>query len=77
MKNSTDIVVHINEKLGKKDRLSLTSKINGLKGVVSVRLGDQRPHLLIVGFNPEKTKSLNVLSGVQNSGVHAQLIGWL
>jgi len=77
MKNSTDIVVHINENLDEENRQSLTQQTNDLDGVLSASLTDSRPHLMIVGFDPDKTKSMNVLSGVQNTGVHAQLIGWL
>jgi len=77
MKDSTDVVVHINEDLDKENRKSLARKINELEGVVSAELAGKRPHLMIVGYDPEKTRSLEVLSGVKNTGLHAQLIGWL
>lgn len=77
MKDSTDVVVHINESLDSERRLKLAKKINALKGVVSAKLAEKRPHLMIVGFDPSRTKSLEVLSGVKQTGVHAQLIGWL
>lgn len=77
MKNSTDVVVHINEYLDLDERESLAKEINQLEGVVSANLADNRPHLMIVGYNPKKMKSLEVLSRVQGTGVHAQLIGWL
>jgi len=77
MKESTDVVVHINENLDRESRELLISKINVLEGVVSASLADERPHLMIVGYDPDKTRSHEVLSGVKNTGVHAQLIGWL
>ena len=76
MKN-IEVVVHINEELNKAHRDILSQNVCKLEGVVSAKLPDQRPHLMIVGYNSENTKSLQVLDGVKNSGVHAQLVGWL
>jgi hypothetical protein len=77
MKHSTDVVVHINEDLDKAGQLSFTNKIHELDGVLSANLTKNRPHLMIVGYDSNRTKSLDVLSGVNNNGVHAQLVGWL
>jgi len=74
---NTEVVVHINEELKKAQRDELSQQVCKLDGVVSAELPDQQPHLMIVGYNPETTKSLQVLNGVKNSGVHAQLVGWL
>ena len=76
MKN-TEVVVHINEELNREHRDILSQKVCKLAGVVSAKLPDQQPHLMIVGYNSETTKSLQVLDGVKNSGVNAQLVGWL
>lgn len=77
MKDSTDVVVHINEYLDLEERQSLIREINQLEGVVKANLAENRPHLMIVGYDPDKMKSLEVLSSVKGTGVHAQLIGWL
>lgn len=77
MKGSTGVVVHIDESLNSENREELLQKIEAIDGVLSADLKDQRPHLMIVGYNPLQTKSLEVLSGVKNSGVHAQLVGWI
>ncbi len=74
---NTEVVVHINEELSKESRDSLSQKVCKLNGVVSADVADQRPHLMIVGYNSETTQSLQVLDGVNNNGVHAQLVGWL
>ena len=77
MKGSTGVIVHIDENLDSGNREQLLQKIEGLDGVLSADLQDKRPHLMIVDYNPKQTKSLDVLSGVQDSGVHAQLVGWV
>ena len=77
MMDSTGVVVHIDESLSSDSRDELLQKIEAIDGVLSADLQDQRPHLMIVDYNPDQTKSLDVLSGVQNSGLHAQLVGWV
>ena len=77
MKTPTDIVIHINENLDSQHRVSLSDKVQQIAGVVSASLHDARPHLMIVGYNPSETRAFEVLSGVRNEGMHAQLIAWL
>ena len=77
MKDSIGVVVHINENLDGDNRKELSQKIGSLEGVLSAGVQEQRPHLMIVDYDPHQTKSLDVLSGVTNSGVHAQLVGWV
>ena len=77
MKTSTDIVIHINENLDSNHRVSLSEKVQNITGVISASLQDARPHLMIVGYNPNKTKAYDVLSSVRNTGMHAQLVAWL
>ena len=77
MNDSTDVVVHINENLDHERRDRLAQQIILINGVVSTEFAEKRPHLMIVGYDPQKTKSTEVLSGVKQTGVHAQLIGWL
>jgi hypothetical protein len=47
---SSNVVIHINEKLKNQHRNSLSKKIQKLAGVVSASLQDARPHLMIVGY---------------------------
>ncbi len=77
MKDSTDIVIHINEKMDDHYRERFSSDVSQCEGVISVNLQDNRPHLMIVAYDPVETGSLDVLSNVRNQGVHAQLVGWL
>jgi len=77
MTSKTDVVIHINEELDKTYREKLSDDVCDLTGVISADVKDKRPHLMIVAYNPLMTKSLNVLAGVRNSGMHAQLVGWL
>ncbi len=74
---NTGVVVHINEELDRDLQETLSQKIGSLNGVYSADVQEKHPHLMIVDYDPNQTKSLDVLSGVNNSGVHAQLVGWV
>ena len=77
MKISTDIVIHINETLDIKQRSTFSNKVQHIDGVKSASLQDARPHLMVVAYNPGETKALQVLEGVNETGVSAQIVGWL
>ena len=77
MIGTAGVVVHINEDLNKNNRKELSQKVGALDGVLSTSLKKQRPHLMIVDYDPNQTRSQDVLSTVNNSGVHAQLVGWV
>ncbi|MCF6190114.1 MAG: heavy-metal-associated domain-containing protein [Cocleimonas sp.] len=74
---NTGVVVHINEELDSDHQEQLSQKVGSLNGVYSADVQEKRPHLMIVDYDPNQTKSLDVLSGVNSSGVHAQLVGWI
>jgi len=77
MKNSTDIVIHINESLDNQHRIDLSEKVLNISGVKSASVQESRPHLMIVAYNKAETKAYEVLDNVRKTGMHAQLVGWL
>jgi len=73
----TEVVVHINEELNKEHREELSENLSHLSGISTVLMSDQKPHLIRVSFDPKAINSRQVLEGVKNHGVNAQLAGWL
>lgn len=73
----TEVVVHINEELSKEHREELSENLSHLSGISTVLMSDQKSHLMRVSYDPKAINSLQVLEGVKNTGVHAQLAGWL
>ena len=73
----TEVVVHINEELNKQHRENLSVQVNNLNGISTVLMSDQKPHLMRVSYDPQAINSKQVLEGVKNTGLHAQLAGWL
>ncbi len=75
MTDLVDIIVHVDENIDHDHREALTDKVRGVSGVVAVRLDDDKPHLMIVEYDPDAIKAIEVLNCVKEDGVHAELVG--
>jgi hypothetical protein len=47
----------------------------GVGGVLTASNRDDKPHLILVTYDPQKVKSHDILVKVESEGVHAELIG--
>jgi myo-inositol-hexaphosphate 3-phosphohydrolase len=70
-----DVTIHVDETLPEEQREVLVDKVREHDGVVSVGNHADKPHLLVVEYNPDKVNSQEILGFVKNQGVHAELIG--
>ena len=70
-----DVMVHVDESIDKVARGAMEDKVRRLDGVVSVGNHDEKPHLMLVEYNPDKTSSADILACVKDEGVHAEIIG--
>ena len=70
-----DVVVHIDQTLERERRTEIEEHLRAIDGVVSVHNPDEKPHLAIVEYNPEKTNSTVILNTVTVQGVQAELVG--
>lgn len=70
-----DILVHIDDNLSAEQRLRIEDNLRAIDGVVSVHNPDDRPHLTIVQFVPNKTSSAEILKTVTGQGIRAELVG--
>jgi hypothetical protein len=70
-----DITIHMDETLSGERRSGVEGRLRGIDGVVSVHNPDDRPHLTIVGYRPDKTSSQALLECVREEGIHAEMIG--
>jgi hypothetical protein len=71
----SDVLIHIDEDL---DDLHIHAIEHGLsvrEGIYSACVHQERRHLMLVDFDPEKFRSNDILSQVRASGVHAEMIG--
>jgi hypothetical protein len=70
-----DVVVHIDQTLERDRRSAIEEELRAIDGVVSVHNPDDKPHLAIVEYNPDKTNSTAILNAVTVQGVSAELVG--
>jgi hypothetical protein len=71
----TDVMIHIDETLPAETRAEVESRLRAVDGVVSVKNPDNKPHLTIVEYRPDKTDAQVLLRGVREQGYHAELVG--
>ena len=71
----TDVVIHIDEDLDDTHIHSLERDLGDLAGVYSACVNDKARHLMLIDYDPEDIRALDLLHRVQDRGVHAELIG--
>lgn len=70
-----DVTVHIDETLAQVGLDSLEKALRQLDGVVAVGRRADKPHLMVVEFNPDKLRAADIGRCLREEGVHAELIG--
>jgi hypothetical protein len=70
-----DLTLHIDEEVDHESRERIQDLLREMNGVMVAVSHDNRPHLMMVGYNPDLASSMQILNCVRNNGVHAQLIG--
>jgi len=70
-----DVLVHIDEELDQHSRQELDRLVRGVHGVFSVRIPEDRHHLMLVAYNPDWTSSQTILMAVSQRGLHGELVG--
>jgi hypothetical protein len=73
--NLADVTVHIDENVDHDVREQIQDRVRALVGVVAAVSHDERPHLMVVEYNPQAVDSQGILACVKAQGVHAELIG--
>ncbi len=70
-----DVMVHIDEAIDHERRTQVADTVRAHKGVTAVAHHDEKPHLMIIEYDPDTTTSQELLKIVLDQGVHAQIIG--
>lgn len=73
--NYSDIMIHIDEAHDDKARAALEAHLRARDGVVAPRFNPGRPHLLLVAFDPARTRATELLGLVRVRGHTAELVG--
>lgn len=70
-----DVTIHIDKDTNDETRTEVEKALRGIEGVVSVHMPVEERHLIVVEYNPDATKSMDLLKVVQPLTGHAELIG--
>lgn len=70
-----DVMIHINENVAHDRRVEIADAIRGHGSVMGVAHHDEKPHLLIVEYDPQGVHAKDLLQVALDMGVHAQLVG--
>ena len=71
----TDMVMHIDNKLGETSRRTVEKTLTGSQGVVHAHFNDRRPHLMLVSYDTDSTSSFEILAQVAKQQLCAERIG--
>ena len=69
-----DVLLHIDETTTHDEREDLRDVLLSKRGVMTADYRDDRPHLMIVGYDPENINNSALITAVRNHGYHAELI---
>ena len=70
----TGVVVHIDEHLDEQHRQHIQYIVEQVDGVTHAHFNEIRNHLLIVGYDRQRTSSAEILNRVKRQHLHAQLV---
>lgn len=73
--NMSDITLHIDEETTHNDREALRDSLLDMPGVMAADCHDDRPHLMVIEYDPGVVNSSEFLATVNKKGLHAELIG--
>lgn len=73
--NLADVMIHIDETLDHTALETIRDVVIAQDGVGSASFHDDKPHSMIIMYDPRRINSHSLLETVQGKGVHAELIG--
>ena len=71
----TDMVMHIDNFLGIDSRRTIERAISGTQGVLQARFNEQRPHLMLVSYDSDRTTSFEILAQMTGQQLVAERVG--
>jgi Glu-tRNA(Gln) amidotransferase subunit E-like FAD-binding protein len=70
-----DVTIHVDQSVDHDRRTQIADTVRAHKGVAGVAHHDEKPHLMIVEYDPAVVDSQILLKIVLDQGVHAELVG--
>jgi len=68
------VTLHIHENTTHNEREEYRDALLGLDGVMAAAYHDNRPHLMVVVYDPERSRSSDFINTANERGLHVELI---
>jgi hypothetical protein len=70
-----DTTIHIDKDTDADTRTKIDEALRKVQGVMAVAMHDDKPHLIVIEYDPDKTSAKSLLIVVKELAGHAELIG--
>ncbi len=70
-----DVTLHIDENTTHDEREKFRDVLLAMDGVMAAAYHDEKPHLILIEYDPRVVNSIEFVHTAKNSGFHAELIG--
>ena len=71
-----EITLHIDEDTSHDERESFRDALLALDGVMAAAYHDNKPHLMLIEYNPDAINSIEFVNAAKAQQLHAELIGF-
>jgi hypothetical protein len=71
-----EVTLHIDEDTAHEERENFRDTLLALDGVIAAAYHDERPHLMLIEYNPDGINSIEFVNAAKKAGLRAELIGF-
>jgi hypothetical protein len=71
-----EVTFHIDEGTSHEEREKFRDVLLSMGGVMAASYHDEKPHLMLIEYNPDVINSIEFVNAAKKHGLHAELIGF-
>ncbi len=71
-----DVTLHLDENTTHDEREQFRDTLLAMDGVMAAACHDEKPHLIIIEYDPDVVNSIEFVNAAKKSGYHAELVGF-
>ena len=70
-----EVTFHIDEDTSHEERERFRDTLLTMDGVMAAAYHDERPHLMLIEYNPDVIHSIEFVNAARDRGLHSELVG--
>jgi hypothetical protein len=71
-----EVTLHIDEDTSHDERESFRDVLLAMNGVMAASHHDEKPHLMLIEYNPDVIHSIEFVNAAKTHGLHAEMVGF-